>query len=312
MVSAWSIGKGKRSTIFFALPLIGSNYLNVSQSPGPAAYTPVARSKSPIPKWRYLPLLIRSSITTALREDASQQRNTPGPGAYFIPARSAGPKYHIASKLLSRSFLASPEKQPGPCDYSPNHSVIERRVTIKLKFGTKSKLAAILGGAQTPGPGAYNNGDEDNQKLTFHSPSGVKIGRASRNDTLARSRTEGPGPAAYLSLSRVSTLGCRFGKAPRDRSPRTPSPGPGAYSTREIVGKEGARPVIVSRRPDTSPRFGASSPGPCAYKIAMMRRTSGFTIGKQKRDRTHGNAAPGPLTYSPNDKPMRSTSPMWR
>ncbi len=68
MVSAWSMGKGKRSTDYF---------LN-TQSPGPAAYAPEPKSKSPVPHW---------SMAVSLRGSIYESRNTPGPGAYVVPSK---------------------------------------------------------------------------------------------------------------------------------------------------------------------------------------------------------------------------------
>lgn len=52
MVSAWSMGKGRRGLLI--INPIGCGYLNLAVSPGPAAYSPSTKSRYPIPSWRYI------------------------------------------------------------------------------------------------------------------------------------------------------------------------------------------------------------------------------------------------------------------
>ncbi len=213
----------------------------------------------------------------------------------------------MAVKLLSKSFMGN--KLPGPCEYTPNHGVVERPISKRITFGSKQDFSFV--GEKTPGPGSYND-----TRSAMRTANAIRIGRSSRNDSLDPYRTDGPGPAAYSPAKRsVSSCGGRFSKAQRGTSWRSFAPGPGTYPVRQVVGREGTKPSLVARRPDTSPRYGLNSPGPGAYQVNSNRRsTTGFTIGKQKRgnESFSGNKVPGPLAYSPNDQQMRRTSPMWR
>lgn len=75
MSSAWSIGKGKRST----------DNLFKSNSPGPAAYSPIKRSKTSNPSWRYYFKHLINSIGAGKKGSFILEKKTPGPGAYILP-----------------------------------------------------------------------------------------------------------------------------------------------------------------------------------------------------------------------------------
>ena len=51
MSTAWSIGHGRKSIPFLLFNLDISNFAR-DHSPGPAAYYPNVRSKTPNPRWR--------------------------------------------------------------------------------------------------------------------------------------------------------------------------------------------------------------------------------------------------------------------
>ena len=112
----------------------------------------------------------------------------------------------------------------------------------------------------------------------------------------------------------IRMIHARFGTARRGIRWTTPSPGPAAYPPRVFIGNEGRKQSISARRPDTSPKYGLNTPGPGAYQIVFRKTAaSGFTIGKEKRSNLsfEGRNVPGPLAYTPNDKIMRKTSPLW-
>lgn len=50
------------------------------------------------------------------------------------------------------------------------------------------------------------------------------------------------------------------------------------------VGSEGRKYGLIPKRPDTSPRYGIFSPGPCAYQLRSKPKTSAFSMGRAKRN----------------------------
>lgn len=126
-------------------------------------------------------------------------------------------------------------------------------------------------------------------------------------------KTAGPGPAAYLSRTERFTRGGKFGRAKRRGLEfYSAAPGPGQYPAKSFIGKDGPKPLVLSRRPDTSPKYGDHSPGPGTYKLMSRSMINGFTMGKSKRQETFGsNNVPGPLAYTPSDLSKRKSSPRW-
>lgn len=121
------------------------------------------------------------------------------------------------------------------------------------------------------------------------------------------------GPGARSITTRKQD---RFGKGTKGKTWQDADvPGPGTYSLREVVGAEGTRPTIKSRRPDTSPKYGIDSPGPGSYEVAGIKpRPTSFTMGRGERNRQNLEASrvPSPLQYRPSDALLRPASPVWR
>ena len=82
-----------------------------------------------------------------------------------------------------------------------------------------------------------------------------------------------PGPGAYNGNYRTITRNTPrsiFGSALREKNTFYDTsgkhfPGPGAYNSSALIGKEGKNVTISPRRPDTSPQVGVGVPGPGAY-----------------------------------------------
>ena len=81
MTTAWSIGHGRRSKTNMRIE-VDISYLAKTHSPGPAAYCPIARSKTPNPKWRYILKLWHISMGGVKKTSIYPVNNTPGPGTY--------------------------------------------------------------------------------------------------------------------------------------------------------------------------------------------------------------------------------------
>ena len=107
----------------------------------------------------------------------------------------------MATKVLNRSFEVV--SGPGPGQYSPDHKVIERPISKKVTFGSKTDFSFV--GEKIPGPGAYESAPVLDKN--FNS---VKIGNSSRNDGLEKYRTVGPGPAAYNTRTERRGRGCGY------------------------------------------------------------------------------------------------------
>eukprot|EP00826_Nyctotherus_ovalis_P065524 TRINITY_DN9635_c0_g3_i6.p1 TRINITY_DN9635_c0_g3~~TRINITY_DN9635_c0_g3_i6.p1 ORF type:complete len:278 (-),score=44.69 TRINITY_DN9635_c0_g3_i6:600-1433(-) len=244
------------------------------------------------------------SMTAGIRNSIYERKNTPGPGAYNVKKSSHSPEYKFG-QYIPTSYESD---IPGPGTYKPNLDFAYRPISKKITFGVGERTN--FANSRAPGPGAY----EDSSKSTCPRITTVKIASSSRNDTLNPYKTVGPGPAAYSVGVRVHLNGCRFSRAKRKGIyVDTVSPGPGAYPVKELLGKGSAKPLILSRRPDTTPHYGMFSPGPAKYIVGAKTCSKSFSIGRSYRDDVFsGNKVPDPLKYSPNYKANRSTSPSWR
>lgn len=129
MVSAWSIGTGKR----------GDLKPSSMQVPGPGTYNMEKMQKVLPPKWKFG----SSNRGNLVTNDA------PGPGMYNSKSSIDGFKYSIGSgsKPKVESFLFV----PGPGAYNPNKTESQNppRYSMGMKHTTSDK-------SFQPGPGAYN------------------------------------------------------------------------------------------------------------------------------------------------------------
>jgi hypothetical protein len=243
-------------------------------------------------------------MTAGIRESIYERKITPGPGTYNINKLSHSPKYKFGQFIptLYESDV------PGPGSYEPNLDVAYKPISKKITFGVGERTC--FANYRAPGPGTY----EDSSRAVYPRTTTIRIATFSRNDTLNPYKTIGPGPAAYEVGVKLNLTGGRFSRARRKGIyENSISPGPGSYKPKEVLGVGSAKPLILSRRPDTTPHYGMYSPGPAKYKVSVKTCNKSFTIGRNLRDDVFlSNKVPGPLKYSPDYKKNRSASPSWR
>ncbi len=114
----------------------------------------------------------------------------------------------------------------------------------------------------TPGPGAYQPPSN-----LFNKTLG-NLDREERGE-LAKSLTQVPGPGAYNYPEKYNGFdkrGAKFGKddprASTEQGKRL-FPGPGQYSSKQFMGKDGPSISIGMKRPDTTAKN--QTPGPGTY-----------------------------------------------
>lgn len=164
-----------------------------------------------------------------------------------------------------------------------------------------------VAGRDIPGPGQY----ELKSTLTV-SANNVKIGKSARND-LIKGKI-GPGPGAYeLGKTFYHNFGPTFGKGKKNSYiPRSSTPGPGTYKNMSLIGTEGRKHSIYPKRPDTSAKYGQSSPGPAAYSFSYVKNSPSFSMGRGNLMKTQISIAPSPGNYNPNYALIRTKSPFWK
>ena len=233
-------------------------------------------------------------------------------------------------KGKSRSLLYHNNYVPGPGKYTPNAEPIRRRIAHKyaqsfifqsISFG--GKIEAAIPNADIPGPGQY-----EIKGIMTEAVISVKMGNSARNEGLKQFLTSGPGPAGYSVIKEffknrgpkytylLIRYCYRFGKGDKGKT-FTPNsvPGPGTYPPRNMVGQEGPKPSLKPKRPDTSPKYGKYSPGPCAYDAGSYKpKTAAFSMGKSDRsyERIPIAKTPSAYNYDPKDDLLRPASPTWK
>eukprot|EP00826_Nyctotherus_ovalis_P026725 TRINITY_DN2084_c0_g5_i1.p1 TRINITY_DN2084_c0_g5~~TRINITY_DN2084_c0_g5_i1.p1 ORF type:complete len:282 (+),score=22.18 TRINITY_DN2084_c0_g5_i1:608-1453(+) len=129
------------------------------------------------------------------------------------------------------------------------------------------------------------------------------------------SSNTGPGPAAYITskeFSRNFAPKYTFGRAIDHTRPNN-VPGPGAYSSKPVMGSEGTKHTIHHKPPDTDLKFGQSSPGPAAYTVSHRRSAPAFSIGRSGLDKQSvAGSSPGPNDYCPDVNCCKPVSPVWK
>lgn len=243
-------------------------------------------------------------MTAGIRDSIYERKETPGPGTYEIKKHSHSPQYKFG-QYIPTSYESN---VPGPGTYQPNLDIAHKPISKKITFGVGERTC--FANNRAPGPGTY----EGSSKATYPRPTTIRIARSSRNDTLNPYKTIGPGPAAYTVGVRLNLSGGKFARAKRKGIYEDSiSPGPGSYLPKKILGIGSAKPLILSRRPDTTPHYGLFSPGPAKYNASTKSCSKSFTIGRSFRDDAFsGNKVPSPLKYSPDFKVNRAMSPSWR
>jgi len=190
---------------------------------------------------------------TGKRDSLTQKtKDGPGPNSYNIPPKFAneGPKYHIQGRTIDH---VSPKKDfvPGPGTYEGKcDSRVKNEPSFSMGNSKRADLASSKEKLSNPGPGNYENTAVN---FTRQAP---KYG---------------------------------FGSQSREESPkqRAGSPGPGAYQTREYVGKEGPqRSMGVKANDSFEIKESRNKPGPGAYESfynATLKQMPSYKIGSSKR-----------------------------
>jgi len=284
MVSAWSMGTAKKGQYAKTTPM---------ETPGPGTYNGKnGRFSSPhySMKGRY-----RSNSVS----------NTPGPGNYNIQSTiKEGPKYHIGS----RSFIGSSmtKEIPGPGQYTPARMI----KSPSYSFGSRPASAHV---DRNPGPGAYS------LSASYDRLPGSIIGREERNTGLQGSGRI-PGPGTYsLNSPTTQNFGPKYGFGTGTRggmhlSKAFTNPGPGSYDAKVIIGNDGPKKSMTSRRPDSASAAGRDTPGPGTYELRVVQNAPAYRLGSSQRSFLSKEALnmPGAGTYNPNDRAVRPLSPGWR
>ena len=213
-------------------------------------------------------------MTAGIRNSIYDQRKIPGPGTYNILSNSRAPKFKFG-QYIPTSYESD---VPGPGTYQPNPEVAFKPISKKITFGVGERTC--FANRRAPGPGTY----EDSSRAICPRTTTIKLSTSSRNDTLNPYKTVGPGPARYFAKTANRMQGGKFSKAKRiGIYMDTVSPGPGAYPTKPLLGIGTAKPLLVSRRPDTTPHYGSCSPGPAQYKVTTKTCSQSFTDRKDFR-----------------------------
>ena len=294
-VPAYGFGKARKCEIERTDPLF---------TPGPGQYIPGIQGHHN-PSWK---------IGTSIRKDL-QPSDTPGPGQYapdtntnFI--RPKTPSWKIGTGL--RPDLNPVDKSvPGPGQYEPLYKSGAAKYSMRPKttYGKRDV---------TPGPGNYNVRTDKNMIVPSY-----KFGNEKKDGlNLAQSRyVPGPGNYEYnADAINVNAPKFSFGKEVRGDNKRPKTPGPGQYSYKEYIGKEGPK-ITMSSKLAFDPRLGDNRfvPGPGMYNntqsyIFNHNKAPSYKIGTSKRKglyNTDGN--PGPGQYSTaNTNFYRPKTPSWK
>lgn len=240
MVQAWTIGA--------KLP-----NKEIAKSPGPGQYTSRNESSKIVksPEW---------TIGTSKRELYNNKALSPGPGTYkTIADKNDAPKYLFGAKSVS-DLEKFKKMVPGPGQYSPVSNAFNK---TSFSFGGRHNLPDknVL---NKPGPGTYLS------KSTLEQTLG-KFGISEKGVPLvSKLIIANPGPGQYNKPSeevlKRSAPKFGFGSSTRTEEKSTKIkrdfPGPGQYQSQAKIGNEAPSYTLLPRRPDTTPAFGRSSPGP--------------------------------------------------
>lgn len=184
---------------------------------------------------------------------------TPGPGAYSAISPDMS-KYSRSSRVVFGTGQRETTRMttvPGPGQYAPqDHSTSPR-----FGFGT-AKRQPLAGKTGTPGPGAYS-------KMSVIGAEGAKYsvtGRRAEQDRM----TNVPGPGTYqpndssrAGVDKQPTWS--FGTSPRAgivSGTSGPSPGPGAYESKNMMGAAPAYSIKARREINNKMNI---TPGPGAH-----------------------------------------------
>lgn len=289
MVQAWTIGGRHKNK-------------DKAFSPGPGAYTSrnssVVKLKSP--QW---------TIGTAERNSFKSRALSPGPGVYKTANdTNEGPKYHFGTKSVT-DLDKFKKMVPGPGQYNPASDAFNKTA---FSFGGRHDLhnKDLL---NRPGPGAY--GDKSTLSKTMG-----RFGTAQKGLPLASKMViNNPGPGQYGNPSsetyKKSAPKFGFGSSKRgdDKATKNRSmlPGPGQYAYQNKIGNEAPKYTLTPRRPDTTPAYGRTSPGPGIYNPSddfSKTKSPQCKFGSSSRKDLRRDASPSPDAYNQTSLDSRKKS----
>ena len=292
---AYGFGKARKLEIERTDPLY---------TPGPGQYAPGIKGRR-YPTWK---------IGTASRGRLTQS-DTPGPGTY-VPDKNTNfvrpktPSWKIGTGL--RPDLNQVDKSvPGPGQYQPFYRSGSAKYTMRSKpYPSKGDV--------TPGPANYNVRTDKSLVVPSY-----KFGTQKKDGlNLAASRyVPGPGNYEYnADAINVKNPKFSFGKEIRGNDRRPMTPGPGQYSYKQFVGKEGPK-ITMSAKLGFDPRNYDNRfvPGPGMYNNSQSynfnhRKAPAYRIGTAKRRGLYNSIEnPGPGQYSAtNTNYYRPKTPSWK
>lgn len=216
--------------------------------------------------------------TIAHRPSTKQSTDTPGPAAYNVRPKTAGPAYSIQSKPKDSNHKNS---LPGP-DYD-----VKFKWDKGIIMGREKRLQTAGAQSLMPGPGAYDFMSK------FDSPGkGFHIGERYPE----REKENVPGPGAYSYTDKHKGPSYSLSGARSLETKGTDMPGPGAYnvskSYQTVYNSRPATTISGGRR-DPKP---IDMPGPGNYYMPRPQ-TGGITM--QGRYKTNEDSrSPGPAAYN--------------
>ena len=271
-------------------------------TPGPGQYAPLIGGRR-YPTWK---------IGTGPR-GRLKTSDTPGPGTY-IPdkntdfVRPKTPSWKIGTGM--RPDLNPVDKSvPGPGQYYPQYRSGSAKYTMRSK-------THYVKNENTPGPGNYNVRTDKSLVVPSY-----KFGTQKKDGLdLAQSRyVPGPGNYEYnADAINVKNPKFSFGKELRGDNRRPNTPGPGQYSYKQFIGKEGPR-ITMSAKLGNTASDSKYYPGPGMYNNSQSynfnhTKAPAYRIGTAKRRglyNTDGNPGPGQYS-STNPNFYRPKTPSWK
>ena len=248
---------------------------------------------------------------------------TPEPGKYEFPTYiGEGPKYTMrelynvdGTKKEKRHKKAYRKKSnPGPGTYNIEDKSTGPRYTFRARYKRRSNKRP-----KTPAVGSYElRNDKSLQVPTFRFDKELRT-----NGNINTGALKFPGPGTYnINAFGMSTTSPKysFSKSQRIDIKRPMTPGPGAYSHRSYIGKEGPH---LSFGRDKNAHYEPNkntNPEPGRYfkNIAYVPDSSKYSFPKSNRPEPGQNKerlnSPGPEKYNPNAfvSSTRKSFPSWR
>ena len=241
------------------------------------------------------------------------KEETPGPGTYNVPSKfPKGLKYSMGLKILYENNKE--QNIPGPGTYK----TMNKSQSSFYSFGIKIKNKKIN---DTPGPGNYNL----RAKKDLYIPSYI-FGKEKRIFSSISSIEYIPGPGKYdynEDAIRIHSPHFSFGKEERKsiKIKNKDIPGPGTYTHKEYIGKEGLK-ISLSPRCEIKNNI-LNKVGPGQYNRTDLNfykpKTPSTKFGKYKRFSFSSNdifnndiPGPGKYNYFNSINIVKKSDPVWK